>query len=78
MKLPRDPIPLPLAAELADVTERYMRTLIQDGRVEGVKIGRNYIASESSARAFRRSESEGRPRKAKAAKGRKPRKSPRK
>lgn len=60
--VPKDPIPLPEAAKLADVTARYMRTLVKAGRVEGVQIGRNYIVSEASARSFCRTESEGRPR----------------
>jgi excisionase family DNA binding protein len=58
------------AAKLADVTDRYMRTLVKSGRVEGVKIGRDYVVSEASARAFVRTASEGRPR-AKASKPRK-------
>jgi hypothetical protein len=60
--VPKDPIPLPEAAKLADVTPRYMLTLVKSGRVEGVQIGRNYIVSEASARAFQRTKSEGRPR----------------
>jgi hypothetical protein len=60
--VPKDPIPLPEAAKLADVTPRYMLTLVKDGRVDGVRIGRNYIVSEASARAFQRTRSEGRPR----------------
>ena len=78
MKLPSDPIALPIAAQLADVTERYMRTLVDDGRVEGVKIGRNYVVSESSARAFRRTDNMGRPRKRAAPPARKQRKARRK
>lgn len=60
--VPKDPIPLPEAAKIADVTPRYMLTLVKDGRVKGVQIGRNYIVSEASARAFQRTKSEGRPR----------------
>ena len=55
-------ISLPEAAVLADVSERHLRTLIEAGKVRGVKIGRNYLVSESSARAFRRHPSAGRPR----------------
>ena len=57
-----DWIPLPEAARLADVSERYMRSLVNAGRVVGMKVGRNYIVSRKSAAAFVRSETEGRPR----------------
>jgi hypothetical protein len=60
--LPADWIPLPEAARLADVTERWMRSLVQGGRVVGLKVGRNYIVSRASAAAYVRSETEGRPR----------------
>jgi hypothetical protein len=70
-----DWIPLPEAARLADVTDRWMRTLVQNGRVVGLQVGRNYIVSRASAAAYVRSETEGRPRAArprkKAAKRRK-------
>jgi hypothetical protein len=59
---PADWIPLPEAARLADVTERWMRSLVQGGRVVGLKVGRNYIVSRASAAAYVRSETEGRPR----------------
>lgn len=55
-------ISLPAAAVLADVSERHLRTLVDDGKVRGVKIGRNYLVSEASAKAFRRHPSMGRPR----------------
>jgi hypothetical protein len=57
-----DWVSLPEAARLADVTERWMRALVQGGRVVGIKVGRNYIVSRASAAAYVRSESEGRPR----------------
>jgi hypothetical protein len=57
-----DWISLPEAARLADVTERWMRQLVQDGKVAGMKVGRNYIVSRASAAAYVRSETEGRPR----------------
>lgn len=56
---------LPEAAKLADVTERWMRSLVESGRVVGMKVGRNYIVSLASAARYVRTESEGRPRKAK-------------
>jgi hypothetical protein len=59
---PADWIPLPEAALLADVTDRWMRSLVQGGRVVGLKVGRNYIVSRASAAAYVRSETEGRPR----------------
>jgi len=62
-----DWISLPAAAALADVTERWMRSLVESGRVVGMKVGRNYIVSRASAAAYVRTESEGRPRKAKKA-----------
>jgi len=59
---PQDWISLPDAARLADVTERWMRSLVESGKVVGMKVGRNYIVSRKSAAAFVRSEAEGRPR----------------
>jgi hypothetical protein len=59
---PDDWVTLPEAARLADVTERWMRSLVQGGRVVGIKVGRNYIVSRASAAAYVRSETEGRPR----------------
>lgn len=63
-----DWISLPEAARLADVTDRWMRTLVQNGRVVGLQVGRNYIVSRASAAAYVRSETEGRPRAARPAK----------
>jgi hypothetical protein len=65
---PTDWIPLPEAADLADVTDRWMRTLVKNGRVLGLQVGRNYIVSRASAAAYVRSETEGRPRAARPAK----------
>ena len=59
---PDDWISLPEAAALANVTDRWMRTLVEGGKVIGKKVGRNYIVSRKSAAAFVRSETEGRPR----------------
>jgi len=55
-------ITLPEAARLADVTERWMRRLVADGKVVGVKFGRNYLVLRESAAKFKRSPDEGRPR----------------
>jgi hypothetical protein len=62
VKTPADWVSLPEAASLADVTERWMRSLVQAGQVVGLKVGRNYIVSRASAAAYVRSEAEGRPR----------------
>jgi hypothetical protein len=65
---PMDWVSLPEAAKIADVTERWMRTLVQNGRVIGLQVGRNYIVSRASAAAYVRSETEGRPRAARPTK----------
>lgn len=57
-----DMIPLPEAAGLADITEQWLRMLVKAGRVNGLKIGKNYLVSRSSAEQFRRHPSAGRPR----------------
>ena len=55
-------VSLPDAAKMADVSDRHMRTLVDTGKVLGRKVGRNYLVSAASARAFQRSETMGRPR----------------
>ena len=55
-------VSLPEAAKLADVTERWMRQLVADGKVTGVRVGRNYLVLRESAAKFKRSPVEGRPR----------------
>jgi hypothetical protein len=50
------------AAAIADVSDRHMRTLVERGLVRGKKLGRNYLVSRSSAQAFQRSQTMGRPR----------------
>jgi hypothetical protein len=55
-------ITLPEAAAIADVSDRHMRTLVERGLVTGKKLGRNYLVSAASARAFQRSQTMGRPR----------------
>lgn len=57
-----DMIPLPEAAALADVSEAYLRRLVNAGKVTGFKLGRNYLVSRSSAAAFDRHPTAGRPR----------------
>ena len=63
MKTIRNPVSLPEAARLADISDRYMRTLIDSGLVRGEKVGRNYIVDPTSAAAFVRHPTAGRPRK---------------
>jgi hypothetical protein len=56
-------IPLPEAAKLADVTEVWMRKLVAQGTVRGLKIGKNYLVDRRSAAAYTRTPGMGRPRK---------------
>ncbi len=56
-------IPLPEAAALADVTDTWMRKLVDKGTVLGVRIGKNYLVDRRSASAYTRSPHLGRPRK---------------
>ena len=60
---PDDWITVPEAAKLADVTPRWMLSLIKDGRVQGLRVGRNYVVSRASAAAYVRTTNQGRPRK---------------
>ena len=55
-------VSLPEAAKLADVTERWMRQLVADGKVIGVQVWRNYLVLLESAAKFKRSLDQGRPR----------------
>jgi len=55
-------VSLPEAAKIADVSEFWMRKLVQSGKVIGVKVGRNYLVDRDSAKAFDRHPSAGRPR----------------
>jgi hypothetical protein len=55
-------IPLPEAAALADVTDTWMRRLVTQGVVVGLKIGRSYIVDRESALAYKRTPNMGRPR----------------
>jgi excisionase family DNA binding protein len=59
---PDDWITVPEAAKLADVTPRWMLSLIKNGRVQGLRVGRNYVVSRASAAAYVRTENQGRPR----------------
>jgi len=61
-------VSLPAAARLADVSERHMRLLVEAGKVLGVKLGRNWLVSVSSAAVFSRHPSMGRPRSRKSRK----------
>lgn len=55
-------VPLTVAAKAADVSEQWLRKLIKDKRVVGLKIGRNYVVDIDSAKAFTRHPYLGRPR----------------
>lgn len=55
-------IPLPAAAALADVSERWMRHLVQTGQIPGRQIGRNWLVDGVVAAQFKRHPSMGRPR----------------
>lgn len=56
-------MPLPEAAALAGVTERWMRFLVTAGTVKGTRIGKFWIVDKSSAQKFKRHPTAGRPRK---------------
>ena len=62
-------IPLPRAAELADVSQGWLRQLVADGKVLGVRIGRYYLVDLESAKAFTRHPFLGRPRKSDKTRG---------
>lgn len=55
-------VSLPEAAKLADVSEAYLRRLVNAGKIVGFKLGRNYLVSAASAKAFDRHPTAGRPR----------------
>lgn len=54
-------ITLPAASVLMDCAESYVRKLVHDGRVSGLKFGRNYLINKQSALAFRKTPGRGRP-----------------
>lgn len=55
-------VSLPAAARLAGVDETWMRQLVREGKVLGMKVGRNYLVDRRSAAAFERHPYLGRPR----------------
>lgn len=55
-------ITLPEAAKLLDFDQTYLRRLVQTGRIEGFKFGRNYLVNRKSALAFEKTPGHGRPR----------------
>lgn len=57
------------AAQVADVTEQWLRTLVQTGRVEGVRLGPLWFVKKSSVATFERHPTRGRPRTAKKSAG---------
>jgi hypothetical protein len=56
-------LPLPQAAALAGVTERWMRFLVTSGAVKGTRVGRFWLVDKESAEKFQRHPTAGRPRK---------------
>jgi len=56
-----DMVTLPEAAQLMDCAESYVRKLVREKRVIGVKFGRNFLVDKSSAAAFKKKPGYGRP-----------------
>lgn len=54
-------VTLPEAAKLMDVAESYVRKLVREKRVTGLKFGRNYLVSRQSACLFQKKPGYGRP-----------------
>ncbi len=54
-------VTLPDAAKLMDVAESYVRKLVREKRVVGLKFGRNYLVSRQSAAKFQKKPGYGRP-----------------
>ena len=40
------------AAEISGLTTSFIRRLLRDGRIEGVKIGRNWLTTEEAIRQY--------------------------
>ena len=47
-----DFISVACAAQIRDVKETYIRSLLREGRITGIKIGRDWLVSEVSVREF--------------------------
>lgn len=56
-------ITLTQAAELAGVTDRWMRQLVKDEKVRAVRIGKFWLVDKDDAEKFQRHPTAGRPRK---------------
>ena len=54
-------VSLPEAAALANVSERHMRLLVDQGKIPAAKVGRNWLVSRAAAVAFKRHPTLGRP-----------------
>jgi excisionase family DNA binding protein len=54
-------VTLPDAAKIMDVAESYVRKLVREKRVVGLKFGRNYLVSRQSASLFKKKPGYGRP-----------------
>ncbi len=57
-------VPLPEAAKIADISEVWLRQLVREDKVKGVRIGRYFYVNIESAKAFTRHPYLGRPRNA--------------
>ena len=55
-------VPLPEAAKIADISEVWLRQLVREDKVKGVRIGRYFYVNIESAKAFHRHPYLGRPR----------------
>lgn len=60
------------AAEVAGVSEGYIRRLLRDGKLEGEKVGNTYLVLRASIKKFDRQPGMGRPPKAAPKRPRKP------
>jgi len=60
---PRDMIGTAEAAALAGVSEKWIRRLVESGKLAGRRVGRSWIVSAAAAARFKRHPTAGRPRK---------------
>lgn len=47
-----DLIPLSQAGEIADLTPEHLRRLVREGKLWGLKIGRNWVTTEKAIRDY--------------------------
>ena len=58
----RDLISIREAAQLADVSEQWLRRLVAAGKLAGYRVGKSYVVSRAAAARFKRHPTAGRPR----------------